>query len=75
MTETVGKMLVIVGGLSMVAGAVFLLAQRVPFPGKLPGDIRYESDGTTVYIPITTCILLSVLLTVLLNLLVRVLWR
>jgi hypothetical protein len=75
MSESAGKMLLIIGGLLMVAGTVFLLAQRVPFLGKLPGDIRYESDGTTVYIPLTTCIVLSVLLTVIVNLLMRVLGR
>ncbi len=44
-------------------GLVWLLAPSIPWLGKLPGDIRIESENTRVYIPITTCILLSLLLT------------
>jgi len=36
--------------------------------GRLPGDIRYESESTRVFVPITSMILLSILLTALLNL-------
>ncbi len=36
--------------------------------GKLPGDIRIESEHSRTFIPITSMIILSVLLTILLNL-------
>ena len=36
--------------------------------GKLPGDIHYESDKGTVFIPITSMILVSIVLTILINL-------
>jgi hypothetical protein len=39
--------------------------------GRLPGDIRYESESTRVFVPITSMILLSILLTVILNLIRR----
>jgi hypothetical protein len=35
--------------------------------GKLPGDVRIERDGFTLYLPVTTCVLLSVVLTVVVN--------
>lgn len=44
-------------------GLVWLLAPSIPWLGKLPGDIRIERDNTHIYIPITTCVLLSLLLT------------
>lgn len=32
--------------------------------GRLPGDIRYESDNTRIYVPITSMIVLSVALSI-----------
>jgi hypothetical protein len=63
-----GRMLLVVGGLLAAVGLVLLLAGRVPFLGRLPGDIVYRKGGTTVYIPLVTCLLLSLLLSLLLNL-------
>lgn len=36
--------------------------------GRLPGDIRYEGEGTRVYVPITSMVLLSLVATLVLNL-------
>ena len=63
-----GKFLMIAGILLFLAGLVITLAPSIPFLGRLPGDIRYESDGVRIYFPIVTCIILSIILTVLLNL-------
>ena len=52
----------IVGVLIAVIGLVWLLAPSIPWLGKLPGNIRIEGENTRIYIPITTCILLSLLL-------------
>ena len=41
--------------------------------GRLPGDIRYESEGTRIFIPLGSMILISVLLTLILNVLRRLL--
>lgn len=54
------KVLIVAG---LVLLALGLLAAALPsgLPlGKLPGDIRIEREGTTVFIPITTCLVLSV---------------
>ena len=62
-----GKLLIVVGGLCLVAGIVFLLLGKTNLPiGKLPGDIVYRGKNTTVYFPLATSILLSVLLTLVL---------
>jgi hypothetical protein len=39
--------------------------------GRLPGDIRYESESTRVFVPLTSMLLLSLLLTLVLNLVRR----
>ena len=63
-----GRLLLVVGGLLAAVGLVMLLAGRVPFLGRLPGDIVYRKGGTTVYVPLVTCLLLSLILSLLLNL-------
>lgn len=63
--ETAGKLLLIVGvALAVLGGVVWLLA-RMGFRG-LPGDIRYETNGTTIYFPIVTCIVISIVATAIL---------
>jgi hypothetical protein len=39
--------------------------------GRLPGDIRYESESTRIFVPITSMLLLSILLTLVINLVRR----
>jgi hypothetical protein len=63
-----------VGLLLMGAGVLLALVGLVAYWGgfswfgRLPGDIRYQSESTSLYFPITSMILLSILLTVLVNL-------
>jgi hypothetical protein len=54
-----------------VLGLVFLFAGRIPFLGKLPGDIFIEKGRFSFYFPIMTCILASAALSLILGL---VLW-
>jgi hypothetical protein len=49
-------------------GVLLVVADRVPFIGRLPGDITIRGDGWTLYAPLATSIVLSVLLTVALSL-------
>jgi hypothetical protein len=63
-----GKMLIIFGVIMALAGVVLLLAPKIPWLGKLPGDISYQGKGFTFYFPLGTCILLSILLSLILYL-------
>ena len=63
-----GKTLVILGIILAVAGAVLLAAAKIPWLGKLPGDISYQGKGFTFYFPLATCVLLSVVLSLILYL-------
>ena len=47
------------------------VAPRLPWLGRLPGDIVYRRGGFTFYLPLATSILLSLLLTLLFALLRR----
>jgi hypothetical protein len=61
--SSLGKLLIGAGGLLILIGAIVLLAGRADIPiGRLPGDISYRGKNTTVFFPITTCIILSIVL-------------
>lgn len=70
---TLGKWLLVLGGSIALLGLLVLLLSKVPWLGRLPGDMRIEREGFSCYIPIVTMILLSLVLTLLLNLVIRLL--
>lgn len=55
----------IVGGLLVLLGAVFTLGGRIPWLGRLPGDIIIERPNFKFYFPIATSILISIILSLL----------
>jgi hypothetical protein len=63
-----GRLLVLVGGVSLVLGAVLLVADRLPWFGRLPGDIVLHRGPVTFYLPLGTSLVVSVVVTILLNL-------
>jgi hypothetical protein len=63
-----GVVLVVLGGALWLGGAVGV---KVPFLGRLPGDIHVERGNWSFYFPLTTSILLSIVLTLILALLSR----
>ena len=67
----IGKLLIIVGGLIVVIGVFLTLGLRIPYLGKLPGDISVDRGNVHFYFPIVTGLLVSLVLTVLLNLFFR----
>ena len=69
---SIGKWLVFAGvGLAIFGGLIWMAA-RANFPlGGLPGDIRFEREGFSLYVPLASCLLLSMLVTIGLNLITR----
>lgn len=65
-----GKYLIIAGLVLILAGAVWLLAEKLGL-GRLPGDIVIERENFRLYLPIGTSILISVLLSLILWLIGR----
>jgi hypothetical protein len=66
-----GRVLVSFGVILLLVGLLLILGGRIPFLGRLPGDIVFQRDGLTVFFPFATMILVSVFLTVVLNVLAR----
>lgn len=62
-----GKILMMFGAVLFLTGALLTFGPRVPFPGRLPGDILVEHKGQGFYFPVGACVLLSVILSILLN--------
>ncbi len=66
-----GKLLMLVGGIVVVVGALLLLAEKIPWLGRLPGDIYIQRTHFTFFFPLTTSILISIILTLVLYFLSR----
>ena len=63
----IGKLLVILGVVLVVAGLAFMFLGKMHFPlGKLPGDFFYRGKNTTVYFPLVSSVVVSVVLSILL---------
>ena len=69
--EHVARYLIIFGIVLVALGGVLLLAGKLPWLGRLPGDFAFKGKRVTFYFPLTTSIILSIVLTVLLNLFFR----
>jgi hypothetical protein len=65
-----GRMLVLLGVVLIVAGGLLWLGGgvggKVPFLGRLPGDIHIQRDNWSFYFPLTTSIVLSIVLSLIL---------
>jgi hypothetical protein len=62
------RLLMIAGAVLLLLGLVLWVGPKIPWLGKLPGDITYKRDNFTFYFPLGTCILLSVILSLILYL-------
>lgn len=71
MMHMMGKFLILFGAILILIGIIFIFGNKIPYIGKLPGDILYKKDNFSFYFPLATCIILSILLTLILNLLLR----
>ena len=67
-----GRLLIGLGLLLLIGGGLLLLLGRTGIPlGRLPGDISYRGKNFSVYVPLSTSILLSVLVSLVFFLLSR----
>ncbi len=60
-----GKMLILLGVFIILIGLLLLLGEKIPWVGRLPGDIIIRKKNFTFYFPIVTSILISIILTLL----------
>jgi len=59
----IGKFLIIFGIIIAAVGALLLISGKIPWIGRLPGDIMIQKKNFTFYFPLATGILISVVLT------------
>lgn len=55
------KVLIAVGLILVAIGLAWLIGERLGL-GRLPGDIVIEREGTRIYIPLATCLVISAVL-------------
>ena len=65
----IAKLLIVAGLILIAAGLFFLLSDKLPWIGKLPGDITIKRGNFTFYFPLATCILISAIVSLILWLL------
>ena len=61
-----GRVLIGCGLLLIGVGALLLLAPKIPWIGRLPGDMIIERKHLSFYFPLTSCLIASLLMTLLL---------
>ena len=61
------KLLIILGIVILVIGLLYPYIKKLGL-GQLPGDLMFKSGNSTFFLPIVTCIIVSVVLTIILNL-------
>lgn len=60
-----GRMLIILGVVLILVGLLLTYGGRIPWLGRLPGDIRIERENFSFYFPLATSLLVSLLLSLL----------
>jgi hypothetical protein len=61
----IGKLFIVLGIVLILVGLAFMFGDKIPFIGRLPGDIFIKKEKFSFYFPITTSIIISIILTVL----------
>lgn len=64
--EGIGRALLALGLITVAVGGALLLFGKIPFLGRLPGDITVQRPGFTLYLPLGTSLLLSLIVSLLL---------
>ena len=60
------KIIIVIGIVLVLIGVAMLFIQKVPFLGKLPGDILIKKDNFTFYFPLATSIIISIIISLIL---------
>ncbi|MFA6216603.1 MAG: DUF2905 domain-containing protein [Candidatus Omnitrophota bacterium] len=63
--QELGKTLIVFGIILVGLGLLLTFFNKIPFLGKLPGDILVQKKNVTFYFPLATSIVVSVILSLL----------
>lgn len=72
MLNEFGKLAIVAGIVLLLLGLLLTYSSKIPFIGKLPGDILYRRGNFTFYAPIATSILLSIILSLIFYIISRI---
>jgi hypothetical protein len=75
MGPQLGRTLIILGVVLVLVGLALVYAGKIPYVGRLPGDVVWKKGNTRIYFPVVTMLILSALLTLVLYLVSRFLGR
>jgi len=64
--QFLGKSLVLFGVILALVGLLLVFSDKIPWLGKLPGDIHIKRENFELWFPITTSLIVSVLLSLVL---------
>lgn len=67
--SALGKILIFFGIIMIVVGGLFMFGSKIPFIGRVPGDIAIQKKNFSFYFPITSSIIISIILSFLMWLL------
>jgi hypothetical protein len=67
-SQPLGKLLIVVGIFLVVMGILIVLAPKMPYIGRLPGDIHIKRDNFVFYFPLVSSIIISIILSLILDL-------
>lgn len=62
----IAKVMILIGAVMIAAGVVIMVFPRLPFGGKLPGDILIKKENYTFYFPLATSIVISIIISLIL---------
>ena len=60
--QAIAKALILFGVILVGVGLLLNFANKIPFIGRLPGDIYIQKKNFSFYFPITTSVLISIIL-------------
>jgi hypothetical protein len=60
----IGKLFIILGVVLVVVGLGITFADKIPYIGRLPGDIYIKREKFSFYFPIATSLIISIILTI-----------
>lgn len=66
--QQMGKLLIFAGIFIFIIGIVFILGDKIPYIGRLPGDIIIKKKNFTFYFPIVTSLIISLIISLILYL-------
>ena len=57
-----GKILIVIGLVIAIVGVLIAMGGKIPWIGRLPGDVVIKGEKFTLFFPVATSILISVIL-------------